>query len=345
MFQDRKTPYIIAEMSGNHNQSIDRALAIIDAAATAGAHAIKLQTYTPDTITIDHDKGLFFIEDPSSLWKGRKLYDLYAEAMTPWEWHAQLFAHARSKGIDIFSSPFDETAVDFLESLDVPCYKIASFENNHFPLLRKVAQTGKPVILSTGASTLDELTLAVKTLRDNGCTDLTLLKCTSTYPAKAANSNIVTIPALKGIFHCQVGLSDHTGGIGVAVAAVALGAVVIEKHFTLDRSEGGVDAAFSLEPQELKALVEETARAAEAMGEVFFGILPEEQKSLQYKRSIYAVKDIAEGEELTEENIRIIRPGGGLSPLHWETALGSCAAQALQRGDAITWNTLLKQQL
>jgi pseudaminic acid synthase len=263
--------------------------------------------------------------------------------MTPWEWHAALFERARSKGIDIFSSPFDESAVDFLEQLNVSCYKIASFENNHFPLLRKVAQTGKPVILSTGASTLDEITRAVKTLRENGCTDLTLLKCTSTYPAKASNSNLLTIPVLKELFQCQVGLSDHTGGVGVAVAAVALGAVVIEKHFTLDRSEGGVDAAFSLEPHELKLLVEETTRAHEALGSVFFGILPEELKSLQYKRSIYAVKDIAEGEELTTENMRIIRPGGGLSPAHWETALGSSAAQALQRGEPVTWSAILKR--
>lgn len=343
MFRDRKTPYVIAEMSGNHNQSIDRALAIIDAAAAAGAHAVKLQTYTPDTITIDHDKGLFFIEEPSSLWKGQKLYDLYVEAMTPWEWHAELFEHARSRGMDIFSSPFDESAVEFLEQLNVSCYKIASFENNHFPLLRKVAQTGKPVILSTGASTLDEITLAVKTLRENGCSDLTLLKCTSTYPSKASNSNILTIPVMRELFQCQVGLSDHTGGVGVAVAAVALGAVVIEKHFTLDRSEGGVDSAFSLEPHELKLLVDETARAHEALGSVFFGILPEELKSLQYKRSIYAVKDIAKGEKLTPENIRIIRPGGGLSPAHWETVLGASAAQAIQRGEPVTWSTLLKQ--
>jgi len=341
MFKDRKKPYIIAEMSGNHNQSLERALQLVDAAAAAGADAVKLQTYTPDTITIDHDKGLFFIEDSNSLWKGRKLYDLYAEAMTPWEWHEAIFARAKERGIDIFSSPFDETAVDFLEALSVPCYKVASFENNHFPLLKKIAQTGKPVILSTGASTLQEIAAAVDVLRHNGCSDLTLLKCTSTYPAKASNSNILTIPALKANFQCQVGLSDHTGGVGVSVAAVALGAVVIEKHFTLDRSEGGVDSAFSLEPHELRSLVEETNRAYEALGEIHFGILPDEEKSLQYKRSIYAVKAIAAGELLTEENIRIIRPGGGLHPAYWETILGSRAATSMERGEPVSWKTIL----
>ena len=336
MFPFPHKPFVIAEMSGNHNQSLERALQIVDAAAASGAHALKIQTYTPDTITIDYDQGLFFIEDKNSLWKGRKLYDLYAEAMTPWEWHAAIFERAKQKGILAFSSPFDETAVDFLEKLKVPFYKIASFENNHFPLLKKVAQTGKPIIMSTGISTAGDIYEAVKVLRDNGCKDLVLLKCTSTYPATPENSNILTIPHMKELFGCEIGLSDHTGGIGVSVAAVALGASVIEKHFTLQRSDGGVDSAFSLEPEEMRQLVIECDRAHQALGKVSYEILEAEKKSIQFKRSIYVVQDIQKGETLTEKNIRIIRPGGGLAPKYYERLLVKSAKTDLKRGTPLT---------
>lgn len=331
-------PFIIAEISGNHNQSLQRGLEIIDAAAAAGAHAIKIQTYTPDTITIDYDKDLFFIEDQNSLWKGRKLYDLYAEAMTPWEWHKEIFFHAKKKQIIAFSSPFDETAVDLLEKLDVPFYKIASFENNHFPLLKKVARTGKPVIMSTGISTVADIAESVKVLRENGCNEIILLKCTSTYPATPQNSNLLTIPHMKELFGCEIGLSDHTAGIGAAVAAVALGATVIEKHFTLKRSDGGVDAAFSVEPHEMKQLVIECDRAYQSLGKVCYEISEEEKKSIQFKRSIYIVEDIKEGEKFTEKNIRIIRPGGGLAPKFFDIFLGKPASTDVKRGTPLSWN-------
>ncbi|MBI2283838.1 MAG: pseudaminic acid synthase [Bacteroidetes bacterium] len=333
-------PFVIAEMSGNHNQSLDKALSIVDAAADAGAHAIKLQTYTPDTLTIDESHNEFFISDSKSLWSGRSLYDLYKEAYTPWEWHRAIFDRARERNVICFSTPFDDTAVDFLENLDVPAYKIASFENNHLPLLKKVAATGKPVIMSTGISTLADLELAVKTLKENGCTQLILLKCTSTYPATPINTNLATIPHMAAMFDCHVGLSDHTMGTGVAVASVALGARVIEKHFTLDRSEGGVDASFSLEPSEFKALVQETERAFEGIGKVHYGILPDEMKSKTFKRSIYIVKDINKGEVLTEENIRIIRPGLGLAPKYFDIVLGKTINQSVQKGTALTFELL-----
>ena len=280
-------PFVIAEMSGNHNQSLDRALAIVDAAAQAGAHAIKLQTYTADTMTLDVRGGSFEINDPDSLWSGKNLHDLYKQAYTPWEWHKPIMERARELGLICFSSPFDETAVDFLEDLGAPAYKIASFENNHLPLIKKAASTGKPLIISTGMASLGELDDAVRTARDAGCTDLILLKCTSTYPATPANTNIRTIPHLREMFGCQVGLSDHTMGVGVAVASVALGSTVIEKHFTLSRAEGGVDSAFSLEPPELAALVKESARGWQALGQVRYGPTEAELKSLQFRRSIY----------------------------------------------------------
>lgn len=333
-------PFVIAEMSGNHNQSLDKALSIVDAAADAGAHAIKLQTYTPDTLTIDFSNNEFFISDSKSIWKGRSLYDLYKEAYTPWEWHQAIFDRARERNIICFSTPFDDTAVDFLESLDVPAYKIASFENNYLPLLKKVAATGKPVIMSTGISTLADLELAVKTLKENGCTQLILLKCTSTYPATPMNTNLATIPHMAAMFDCHVGLSDHTMGTGVAVASVALGARVIEKHFTLDRSEGGVDASFSLEPSEFKGLVQETERAFQGIGKVHYGILPDEIKSKTFKRSIYVVRDINKGEVLTEENIRIIRPGLGLAPKYFDIVLGKTINQSVQKGTALTFELL-----
>ena len=334
----RHKPFVIAEMSGNHNQSLEKALSIIDAAAAAGAHAIKLQTYTADTLTIDISENEFFISDPKSLWKGRSLYDLYQEAHTPWEWHKALFDRAKEKGIICFSTPFDDTAVDFLEKLNAPAYKIASFENNHLPLLKKIASTGKPVIMSTGISSISDIEIAVKTLRENGCKDLILLKCTSTYPATPENSNILTIPHLSAMFDCQVGLSDHTLGVGVSVASVAVGARVIEKHFTLDRSEGGVDSAFSMEPNEFAMLVEESERAFLALGEVKYGVLEEEKKSLAFKRSIYIVQDMKEGDTLSAENMRIIRPGLGLSPRYYEFMIGKRINCDVKKGTALKFN-------
>ncbi len=334
-------PFLIAEMSGNHNQSLERALQIVDAAADAGADAIKLQTYTADTLTIDFRENEFFIADKNSLWQGKSLYELYQEAYTPWEWHKAIFEHAQKRGIIAFSTPFDETSVDFLEELNVPVYKIASFENNHLPLLKKVAQTGKPVIMSTGTSTLAMIEEAVQTLRENGCKHLILLKCTSTYPATPENSNILTIPHLAQLFNCHAGLSDHTMGVGVAVASIALGARVIEKHFCLSRAEGGVDSAFSLEPQEFKMLVEECNRAFLGLGQVHYGILEAEKKSLTYKRSIYVVQDIKAGEKLTSENIRIIRPGLGLQPKYYDFVLGKTAKQDLKRGTALHLDMLM----
>ncbi len=327
-------PFIIAEMSGNHNQSLDRALELVDAAAAAGAHALKLQTYTADTITIDHRGGLFDINDKNSLWAGQNLYELYSEAHTPWEWHRPIFDRAKELGMVAFSSPFDETAVDFLEELDVPAYKIASFESNHHPLLRKVAATGKPIIISSGASRLDEIYESVRVLREAGAQQICVLKCTSTYPATPENTNLRTIPVFQSVFpDCAVGLSDHTMGIGVSVAAVALGATVIEKHFTLRRADGGVDSAFSLEPAELAALVTETERAWQGLGGVQLDTQKAEEKSRQFKRSVYVVKDIAAGEVLTRENLRIIRPGDGLAPKFYEEVLGRRSDRDWQRGD------------
>lgn len=329
-------PFIIAEMSGNHNQSIERALKIIEIAAKSGADAIKLQTYTADTLTINQRGGLFDIEDSTSLWAGRNLYELYQEAYTPWEWHEAMFKCAADNGILCFSTPFDDTAVDFLENLDTPAHKIASFENNHHPLLKKVAKTGKPVIMSTGASTIANLDESVRVLRENGCKDLILLKCTSNYPATPENSNIRTIPHLKELFDCEVGLSDHTMGIGVPIAAVTMGATVIEKHFCLSRAEGGVDSAFSLEPDELKALVIETERAWQSLGEVQYGVQESEKKSLLFKRSIYVVKDIQVGEKFTEENIRVIRPGDGMAPKYYEGLLSNIANKHLKKGTPLS---------
>lgn len=326
-------PLIIAEMSGNHNQSLERALELVKAAANAGAHALKLQTYTADTMTIDQRGGLFDINDPDSLWYGKNLYELYQEAYTPWEWHKEIFDYANSRGMLAFSSPFDETAVDFLEELNVPAYKIASFESAHHPLLKKVAQTGKPVIISSGLSRLDELYESIRVLKENGCRDIVVLKCTSTYPATPENSNLNTIPVFQQIFNdCIIGLSDHTMGIGAAVAAVALGARVIEKHFTLRRAEGGVDSAFSIEPEELKALVMESERAFMALGRVQLDTQKAEESSWQFKRSIYVVKDIKAGETFTKKNTRVIRPGNGLAPKFLEQVLGKKAKRTLLKG-------------
>ncbi|GAA3931504.1 pseudaminic acid synthase [Hymenobacter algoricola] len=331
-------PFIIAELSGNHNQDLSRGLAIVDAMAAAGAHAIKLQTYTADTMTLP---GVHRIEDPNSLWYGRELHDLYQEAHTPWEWHKPLFERAKAHGMLAFSSPFDESAVDFLETLDVPAYKIASFENTDWPLLRRVAATGKPVIMSTGASTLAEVAEGVAILREAGCHDLTLLKCTSTYPATPQNTNLRTIPHLVQLYaDCVIGLSDHTMGVGVAVAAVALGASVIEKHVTLRRADGGVDSAFSLEPAEVASLVAETERAWQALGQIQYGVQRAEENSRLYKRSLYVAQDIAAGQLFTKENLRVVRPGDGLPPRYFDQLLGKPARQSLSAGKPLTWDAL-----
>lgn len=333
-------PYLIAEMSGNHNQSLDRALAIIDAAAGAGADAVKLQTYTADTMTLDIDRAGFVIDDPASLWHGRRLYDLYHEAHTPWQWHEALMRRAAGHGMHCFSTPFDDTAVDFLESLGVPAYKIASFECTDLPLIRRVAATGKPVIISLGMASLSESEDAVRAARSVGCTQLVLLKCTSTYPATAENSNVATIPHLREAFGCEVGLSDHTMGSGAAVAAVALGAVLVEKHFTTARADGGVDSAFSMEPAEFKQLRLETERAWQSIGRVSYGVSQAELQSVQFRRSLYVVRDIAAGEPVTRDNVRAIRPGYGLAPKHFDEALGRRARSTIPRGTPLAWGLL-----
>jgi pseudaminic acid synthase len=331
-------PFIIAEMSGNHNQSLERALAIVEAAAAAGAHALKLQTYTADTMTLDLNEREFRVSAENSLWQGKSLYQLYGEAHTPWDWHAAIFQRARELGIVAFSTPFDATSVDFLEQLETPCYKIASFENTDLPLIRRVAATGKPLIISTGLATLAELDETVRAARAAGCRDLVLLKCTSSYPATPENSNILTIPHLRDLFGCEVGLSDHTLGVGVAVASVALGATVIEKHFTLNRAEGGVDSAFSLEPAELSALVTETERAWQGLGAINYGPLVAEQKSIQFRRSLYIVKDLEAGAVLDRENVRAIRPGFGLPTKYLDRLLGRHLKVAVKRGTPLSWD-------
>jgi len=335
------SPFIIAEMSGNHNQSLDRALAIVDAAATAGAHAIKLQTYTADSMTLPLDEGEFFISDPKSLWVGQSMHKLYGQAYTPWEWHAPIMERAKAKGLMCFSSPFDELAVDFLESLDVPAYKIASFECIDLPLIRKVASTGKPLIISTGMATIAEIGEAVETARSAGCKDLVLLKCTSTYPASPENTNLRTINHMRELFGCEVGLSDHTMGIGASVAAVALGATVIEKHFTLSRADGGVDSAFSLEPDELAALVIETERAWQALGQVHYGPTEAEQNARLRRRSLYIGEDMKAGDVLTSKNLRRIRPGHGLPPKYYDQLLGKQVIEDVTAGTPMDWSLVL----
>lgn len=333
-------PFVIAEMSGNHNQSLDRALAIVDAAAKAGAHAMKIQTYTADTMTLDLDVGEFAISDPKSLWYGNTLYKLYEEAHTPWGWHLPIFDRCKQLGMVGFSTPFDSTSVDFLESLQVPVYKISSFENTDIPLIRKVAATGKPIIMSTGMATAAELDESVRAAREAGCKHIVLLKCTSTYPATAGNTNISTIPHMRQLFGCQVGLSDHTMGNGVAVASVALGATVIEKHFTLSRADGGVDSAFSVEPAEFNLLVTETERAWESLGEVSYGPTEKEMASLQFRRSLYVAKDMKSGEAFTQENLRAVRPGFGLPPKYFDTILGKSVKREVAAGTPVAWDLL-----
>jgi len=334
---NKKYPFIIAEMSGNHNQSLDNALELVDAAADSGADAIKIQTYTADTISI---KGVHKIEDPGSLWYGRDLHDLYDEAHTPWEWHSAIFERAKKNKIICFSSPFDETAVDLLESLGNPIYKIASFEINHIPLLRKVAKTKKPVIMSIGASSLSEIEEAVNTLRSEGCGELILLKCTSAYPALHSDANLVTIPHLKNLFNCEVGLSDHTKGIAAPIVAVGLGAKYIEKHFCLDRSKKGVDSEFSLEPDEFKMLTREVRNAYKTIGVINYGLIDSEKKGDAGKRSIYVSDFIKSGEKITEKNIKIIRPGYGMHPRYFDKVIGKIVLSDLHPGDKLSFNKL-----
>jgi len=330
-------PFIIAEMSGNHDGKLEKALQITEMAAKSGAHALKLQTYKSDTITLDVKESEFVIQDKSSLWHGKNLYELYDLAHTPWEWHAPIMKKANELGMVCFSSPFDESAVDFLEELEVPAYKIASFENNHIPLIKKVARTGKPIIISSGLATLSELSESIELIKNQGSNEVLILKCTSTYPAKSENSNINTIPKIKEIFDCEVGLSDHTLGIGVALASIGLGATAIEKHFTLDRSEGGVDAAFSLEPKELENLVLESRRAWQATGNIKFGPTKAEIKSLKFRRSIYISKDISEGEYFSSENLKVIRPGLGIAPKYFDLLIGKRACKNLKIGTPMSW--------
>ncbi|MGS2778867.1 pseudaminic acid synthase [Robertmurraya sp. GLU-23] len=334
-------PFIIAEMSGNHNQSLERALKIVDLAAEAGADAIKLQTYKPDTMTLDIHTNEFFIKGETNLWKGQSLFNLYKEAFTPWEWHEVIFQRCKEHGMIAFSSPFDETAVDFLETLQVPAYKIASFENIDLPLIKKVASTGKPVIISTGMASISELDEAVSTVRAQGNNQIILLKCTSTYPATPKNSNLLTIPHMKDLFSVEVGISDHTMGIGTSIAAVTLGAVVIEKHFTTSRKEEGVDSAFSLEPYELKSLVVESERAWQSLGDIRYGPTEAEKPSLDHRRSIYISNDLVRGDILTKDNVRVIRPGLGLAPKYLELVLGKKIRKGVTKGTPLSWDLLL----
>jgi N-acetylneuraminate synthase len=334
-------PYLIAEMSGNHNQSLERALEIVDVAARSGADAIKLQTYTADTMTLNIRAPGFVIDDEESLWAGRQLYELYQEAHTPWEWHRPIMERAANHGIHCFSTPFDDTATDFLSSLDVPAFKIASFECTDLPLIRKVAAAGKPMIISTGMATLAEIDDAVRTARQSGCQNIVLLKCTSTYPATPENTNVLTIPHLRVAFpDCEVGLSDHTMGCGASAAAVAHGAVLIEKHFTLRRSDGGVDSSFSLEPEEFLQLRVETERAWQSLGGVRYGTQPAEEKSTAFRRSLYISRDVRAGDVLSAENVRIIRPGFGLPPKFYDVVIGKRAARDAPVGTPISWELI-----
>jgi len=330
-------PFVIAEMSGNHGQDMNKALRLVDAAAQAGAHALKLQTYTADTMTLDIEEGEFFIDDPANPWRGQSLHTLYQQAYTPWEWHAPLFERARSQGMVAFSTPFDASSVEFLETLDVPCYKIASFENGDIPLIQQVAATGKPIIMSTGTATLDELTDAVSAARNAGCKDLILLKCTSNYPANPEDANLKTLPFLEERFDCVTGVSDHTLGTVVPVASVALGGRVIEKHLTLDRAEKEIDAAFSLEPREFKELVQQTRLAWLALGTVCCEPSERERASRRHRRSLYIVKDIKAGQKFTPSHLRAIRPGAGLPPKHIDHVVGAIAALDAERGTPLSW--------
>lgn len=331
--------YVVAEMSGNHNQDFEQALRIIRAAKEAGADAVKLQTYTPDTITLD-GRGDLFRVGKGTIWEGRTLYDLYGEASTPWEWHPRLKQAAGDQGLDLFSAPFDHTAVDFLEELEMPIYKIASFENVDLPLIRRVARTGKPIILSTGMATLAEIDEAVRAAREAGNTDLALLKCTSAYPAPPDEMNLRTIPHLAEAFGVPAGLSDHTLGVAVPVVAVALGACIVEKHLTLARADGGPDSAFSLEPHEFREMVEAIRVTEKALGQVRYQVTEHERDSRVFRRSLFVVEDVAADAPFTEGNVRSIRPGHGLPPKFLPEVLGRRAARDIERGTPLDWGLI-----
>ncbi|MCP3850908.1 MAG: pseudaminic acid synthase [Gammaproteobacteria bacterium] len=337
-------PFIVAELSGNHQQDYALAEKMIEAAANAGADAIKLQTYTPETMTLNLRSNDFTVNEENSLWEGETLYDLYGKASTPWIWHKKLFDKAKSLGLIAFSSPFDASAVDFLETLDVPCYKIASFENNDLPLIKKVAETGKPIIVSTGMASQDEIDELMMTVQDTGNEQIILLKCTSHYPADASDSHLATIPDMQEKYHCLVGLSDHSNGISVSLAGVALGACLVEKHFVLDRKAGGVDAAFSLEPNELRRLVTDSQVVHHAIGHVQYAGAESEQQSKKYRRSIYCSQTIKKGEKLSEDNIRVIRPGFGLAPKYFEQIIGQVAIEKIDKGTAMHWDLFMQQE-
>ncbi|OVE82216.1 pseudaminic acid synthase [bacterium K02(2017)] len=336
-------PFIIAEMSGNHNQSLNRAEEIVKAAAKAGAHALKLQTYTADTMTIDLNTDDFMVQEKDSLWAGKSLHQLYQEAHTPWEWHEPLFALCKKLGMECFSTPFDATAVDFLEKLNVPFYKIASFENRDFALIEKVADTGKPLIVSTGMASFEEMQDIVNVIAKTGNNNFILLKCTSTYPGDPSSSHVNTIPDMQKRLGCQIGLSDHTLGIGVALASISLGATVIEKHFTLSRAEGGVDAAFSLEPAELKQLVVESQRAFKGLGQVHYGLVEGEKSSMRFRRSLYITKNCKAGDRLDDDNLRAIRPGFGLSPKYKDDVMGQELLIDVKCGTPLSWDMVNKK--
>ena len=331
-------PYIVAEMSGNHNQSIERALKLIEEAAKTGVQAIKIQTYTPDTMTLDIDKDEFQLKSEFELWQNKSLYELYREAHTPWEWHKEIFSHAKENNITCFSSPFDATAVELLESLDAPAYKIASFELTDLPLIKLCAETMKPIIISTGMGTLTEIYDAVETVEKTGNKNLILLKCTSSYPAPHSQANLATIKHMSETFDCLTGLSDHTLGLGTSIAAVALGAVFIEKHFTLRRADGGVDSEFSLEPEEFSDLVVASEQARASVGKISYGCQTEStKKSMKLRRSLYFVKDIKKGEIVRDQHIRAIRPGHGLKPKHLEQIIGRPLKKDVSKGTAVSW--------
>ncbi len=334
LISDKKKPFIIAEMSGNHNGSLAKALKIVDLAAEAGVDAIKLQTYTPETITMRSTRKEFFIKDKKNMWKNNSLFDLYKKAHTPWVWHKAIFERAIKKKLVFFSSPFDETAVDFLENLNIPLYKIASLESNHFPLLKKIAKTGKPVIMSTGLSTLLEIKESVNYLRKNGCKQLALLKCTSSYPANPEDLNLISIKKLKKIFNCEVGFSDHSLGIGAALTAISHGASIIEKHFTIEKNKG-VDGFFSSEVTEMKRLKEESIVAWKAKGKVFFGPTKNELQYKKYRRSIYISRDIKKGDYFSKDNLKVIRPGLGLHPKEYEIVIGKKAKKNIKKGSPL----------
>ena len=340
VISENSKPLFIAEMSGNHNQSLIRALSIVDKAAQVGANIIKLQTYTPDTMTLDLKTNDFKIRDKKSLWYNKTLFELYTRGHTPWKWHEKIIKKAKREKIQCISTPFDESSVDFLEKLKVPAYKIASFENINIPLITKVAKTKKPIIISTGMATISELHESINLIRKHDNNKIILLKCTSTYPASPKDSNVLTIPHMKKLFNCHVGLSDHTLGIGAAIAAVSHGAKIIEKHFTLNREDGGIDSAFSLEPHEMEMLVKESKVAWESLGKTQYGPTVSERKYLQFRRSLYVSKNVKKGEIINKNNIKNIRPGKGLPPKNLSVVLGKKFSKNIKIGTPLNWGLI-----